>query len=134
MRLGDVFDRRPRAFAEAAALITPRAPISGTCRLSSLSRLLSVESDLAEASTCEDAEPVFAGALVDLGDVAGDLAGAARHFLHVAGDFAGGGALRFDRSRDPSGDVRNLPDRAADLLDRRDGRVRRGLDAGDLLG
>src|SRR5262249_15634333 len=43
------------------------------------------------------------------------------------------GALLLDRTRDRGGDLRDAPDGRADLLDRRNRFLRRGLDVGDLL-
>jgi hypothetical protein len=48
------------------------------------------------------------------------------------GDFLSGGALLLDGGRDGRGDLGDLADGAADLLDRRHRLLRRGLHAGDL--
>ena len=75
----------------------------------------------------------LAGAALHVGDIGRDLLGALRGLLHVAGNFLRRRALLFHRGRDGRGDLRQLLDGAADLLDRADRFLGRRLDAGDLL-
>ena len=99
---------------------------------STLRWLLSLASDCADDSTCEDAEPVSAAPLVDVGDVGGDLGGALGGLLDVAGDLGRRRALLLDRGGDGGGDLGDAADGAADLLDGGDRVVGRRLHAGDL--
>ena len=75
----------------------------------------------------------FAGAALHVGDIGRDLLGAFGGLLHVAGDFLRRRALLFDRSGNGRGDLRQLFDGAADLLDRVHRVLGRGLDTRDLL-
>ena len=75
----------------------------------------------------------LAGAALHVGDVGGDLLGALRRLLHVAGNLLRRRALLFHRRRDGRGDLRQFFDGAADFLDGVDRLLGRGLDAGDLL-
>ena len=60
------------------------------------------------------------GAALHVGDVGGDLLGALRGLLDVAGDFLRRRALLFHRRRNGRGDLRQPVDGAADFLDRAD--------------
>src|SRR5882724_9598503 len=57
------------------------------------------------------------GTALHVGDVGGDLLGAVGGLLHVAGDFLGRGPLLFHRGGNRRGDLGQLLDGAADLLD-----------------
>ena len=72
-------------------------------------------------------------ATLHVGDVGGDLLGALRCLLHIAGDFLRCRALLFHRGRNGRGNLRQPFDGAADFLDRSDRLLRCGLDTGDLL-
>ena len=74
------------------------------------------------------------GGLLHAGDVGIDLLGAARGFLHAAGDFLGRRALLLDRGCDRGSDLVDLGDDVDDVLDRCDGLVGGRLDRRDLLG
>ena len=76
----------------------------------------------------------FGGAAIDLHDVGGGFLGALRDVLNAARDFLRRRALLLDRARDRRGDVRDLADGAADLLDRGDRFLRRALHARDVRG
>ena len=78
---------------------------------SSLSRLLSPDSDCAADRTC--ARPIrFRRRRAHVGDVGRDLLGALRRLLHVAGDLLRRRALLFHGRRDGRGDLRQLLDGA----------------------
>ena len=84
---------------------------------STLRRLLSLDSDCAEASTCAEAEPVSPAPRLTSVMLVATWRGAVGGLLDVAGDLLGRRALLLDRGRDGRGDLRDAADGPADLLD-----------------
>src|SRR5207244_10730682 len=74
------------------------------------------------------------GAAVDLQDVVGGRLGAARDVLNAARDLLRRRALLFHGAGDGRGNLGNLADGAADLLDRGDRFLGRALHARDVIG
>src|SRR4029077_587696 len=75
----------------------------------------------------------FGGAAIDLHDVDGGILGPLRDVLDVARDFLRRRALLLHGGRNRGGDIGDLADGRADLLDGRDRFLRRLLHAGNMV-
>ncbi len=80
-----------------------------------LSRVLSLDSDLRRREHLRGCRAGLGRAALHVGDVGGDLLGALRRLLHVAGDFLGRCTLLFHRGRDGRGDFRQPLDGAEEI-------------------